>query len=318
MGNSEITGWGYRLGGEIKTTQDLIDQHGIDTTPEKTFELTGINKRAICADGENGITLSVEAGRRALEMANLEPDQIDLLILATTTSPQTVPAMSSIVQSELGLANAGACDLNAACAGFGYGMVFSDSLIKTGQMKTIMLTGTDTVFSSIIDPKDRDTGAVFADGSGTFILSATERDCGLLGSYLVANGEDADLLFCPLGGKLRMRGHEVFRKAVRLIPNIGNVAMERARIGIDNVDMFIPHQANTRIIDEGAIRLGIKEGKASSRVTDYLDGMGNMSAGTMPIAFAKAMEDGRIKQGDILLFDGFGAGMTASGVVWRM
>ncbi|MGI0133723.1 MAG: 3-oxoacyl-ACP synthase III family protein, partial [Candidatus Micrarchaeaceae archaeon] len=267
MANAEITGWGYQLGGDIKTTQDFIDEHGVQTTSQDTYELTGIRERSVCAEGEDGVTLSVAAGQLALERAEVEPGDIDMLILATTTNKWRVPGMSADVQYELGMGDTPAFDLNAGCSGAGYALYVAAGLIQSGLNKRVMVMATDTI-TAITDYNRKDS-VLFADASGAVVVEASDRDCGLLGSYLIARGQDRPSLYCELGGKLQMKGHEVFKKAVRLIPEIGNAALERAGLDVSQVDLLIPHQANARITDAGAVALGFKDGAKDKRVANY-------------------------------------------------
>ncbi len=303
---ARITGWGSALPDKIVTNDDLA-AGGLDTNDQWIRERTGIRERRI---GGSTSSLSIESGRKAIEAAGIDPASIDAVILATTTPDRMVPASAPSVQKELGL-TCGAFDLNAACAGFVYGLVVAHGLIGAG-MNNVLVIGTDTL-SRITDYQDRGTGILFADGSAAVVLQATEGPGQLLGWDLNADGSAEEALYCDHGSKLHMDGKEVFRRAVLIMADSGNKSLKAAGVSIDDISLIIPHQANTRIIEAACKRLGAPFEKCSI----VLDVTGNTSAATVPLALVQAIEDGRVHDGDLILFVGFGAGMTAASAVIR-
>jgi 3-oxoacyl-[acyl-carrier-protein] synthase-3 len=300
-----IVGWGSALPETVVTNADLEER--LDTSDAWIVERTGIRERRV---GGTTSALSVASGRAALEKANLDASDIDILVLATTTPDQTVPATSATVQHELGLRCA-AFDLNAACSGFVYSLVTAHALIVTGADRALVI-GTDTL-SGITDPTDRGTAVLFADGSGALVLEAVPGDDHLLGWDLGVDGSGVPLLYCDHGGYVQMDGREVFRRAVRVTVESARAAMERAKVTPDDIAVFVPHQANLRIIEAANHRLGIP----LERTAIVLDRTGNNSAGSIPLALAEAADAGRLRDGDNVLLSGFGAGMTWASVVIR-
>jgi 3-oxoacyl-[acyl-carrier-protein] synthase-3 len=300
-----IAGWGSALPETVLTNTELEDR--LDTSDAWIVERTGIRERRV---GGTTSALSVASGRAALENAGLDTSDIDLLVLATTTPDQTVPATSATVQHELGLRCA-AFDLNAACSGFVYSLVTAHALIVTGADRALVI-GTDTL-SGITDPTDRGTAVLFADGSGALVLEAVPGDDRLLGWDLGVDGSGVPLLYCDPGGYVQMDGREVFRRAVRVTVDSARAAMERAKVTPDDVALFVPHQANLRIIEAANQRLGIP----LERTAVVLDRTGNNSAGSIPLALAETADTGRLRDGDNVLLSGFGAGMTWASVVIR-
>jgi 3-oxoacyl-[acyl-carrier-protein] synthase III len=300
-----ITGWGTALPPKVLTNDDLAGM--MDTSDEWIQERTGIKERRV---GGTTAGLSVEAGRKAIEMAGLDPLRIDALVLATTTPDRTVPATAPTVQTELGL-RCGAFDINAACSGFMYGLVVAHGLITMGSEK-ILVIGTDTL-ARITDWEDRNTAVLFADGSGAVVLERSEGKGQLLGWDLDADGSAERFLYAEVGGYLHMDGREVFRRAVRIMVDSGEKAMAHAGVTADDIDLVVPHQANIRIIDAACQRLGIPMEKAAT----VLQHTGNTSSASIPLALVDALENGRVKEGDLLLLVGFGAGMTAASAVLR-
>ncbi|MCI0582476.1 MAG: beta-ketoacyl-ACP synthase 3, partial [Chloroflexi bacterium] len=254
--------------------------------------------------------LSIESGQRAMTMAGLDPGDIDALVLATTTPDRTVPATSASVQRELGL-TCGAFDVNAACSGFVYGLVVAHGLIAMGSRK-ILLIGTDTL-ARITDWDDRNTAVLFADGSGAVVLEAVDSAGQLLGWDLDADGSLERILYAEIGGYMKMDGKEVFRRAVRIMVDSAQKSMHHAGVGADDIALVVPHQANIRIIQAACDRLGIPMERAAS-VLHYT---GNTSSASIPLALADALEAGRVKDGDLVLLVGFGAGMTAASAILR-
>jgi len=300
-----ITGWGTALPERIITNHDL--EQTMDTSHEWIVDRTGINERHV---GGTTVGLSVESGRRALEMSGVDPAEIDVLILATTTPDRMVPASSATVQNALGL-SCGAFDVNAACSGWVYGLVAAHGFIATGAGK-ILLIGTDTL-ARITDWTDRNTAILFADGSGAAVIEAVDGPGQLLGWDLDADGSAEDALYCEHGGLLQMEGKEVFRRAVRIMVDSATKSMAHAGVTADDIALVIPHQANIRIISASCDRLGIGLDRASI----VLDHTGNTSAASVPLALASALDAGRVTDGDLVLFVGFGAGMTSASAVVR-
>ena len=300
-----ITGWGTALPPKILTNDDLAGM--MDTSDEWIRERTGIHERHV---GGTTVGLSVEAGRKALDMSGIDPLSIDALILATTTPDRAVPATAPTVQTELGL-RCGAFDINAACSGFVYGLVLAHGLITMGSDK-ILLIGTDTL-ARITDWEDRNTAILFADGSGAVVLERSEGKGQLLGWDLDADGSAERFLYAEVGGYLHMDGREVFRRAVRIMVDSGEKAMAHAGVTADDISLVVPHQANIRIIEAACQRLGIP----MDRTATVLQHTGNTSSASIPLALVDALDNGRVQEGDLLLLVGFGAGMTAASAVLR-
>lgn len=301
-----ITGWGTALPDKVVTNDDLAAS-GLDTNDEWIRERTGIHQRHI---GGTTASLSIEAGRKALSVAGVAPEQIDALVLATTTPDRAVPATSATVQHALGL-RCGAFDVNAACSGFTYALVVAHGLIAMGSQKVLVI-GTDTL-SKIVDWEDRNTAVLFADGSGAVVLEAVDGGGQLLGWDLDADGSAEDILFAERDGKIQMAGKEVFRRAVRIMVDSAEKSMKAAGVTGNDIALVVPHQANTRIIGAACDRLGIELDRAAV----VLDRTGNTSSASIPLALVDAVENGRVTDGDLVLLVGFGAGMTAASTVIR-
>jgi 3-oxoacyl-[acyl-carrier-protein] synthase III len=300
-----ITGWGSALPDTVITNAQLEER--LDTTDEWIVTRSGIRERHV---GGTVSSLAIDAGRRALERAALDPDQIDLLVLATCTPDLAVPATSAAVHYALGLSG-GAFDVNAACAGFVYALVAAQGAVSAGAAHRVLLIGADCV-SLLTDPDDRATAVLFADGAGAVVLEASDDD-GLLAVDLGIDGSAHDLLTCAHGGYMTMEGKEVFRRAVRITVECATNALERAKLTPDDVALFVPHQANLRIIEAAAARLGLP----MDRVAVVVDRMGNTSSASIPLALADAADAGRLAPGDNVLLSGFGAGMAWGSVVLR-
>ncbi len=300
-----ITGWGSALPPEVRTNHDL--EKMFDTDHDWIVERTGIHERRV-----GGLTseLSIQSGRAALEMSGVDFADIDALVLATTTPDRAVPATASTVQAALGL-NCGAYDVNAACSGWVYGLITAHGLIAMGAEK-ILLIGTDAL-SRITDWTDRNTAILFADGSAATVLEAVDGPGQMLAWDLDSDGEAERHLFAEIGGNLQMEGREVFRKAVRIMVDSATKSMAHAGVTADDIKLVVPHQANIRIISASMDRLGLPMERASI----VLDTTGNTSSASIPLALNQALDDGRIEDGDIVLFVGFGAGMSAASAVVR-
>ncbi|MFZ4721490.1 MAG: beta-ketoacyl-ACP synthase III [Ilumatobacteraceae bacterium] len=300
-----ITGWGTALPPKVLTNHDL--EQTLDTNDEWIRERTGIVERHV---GGSTVQLSIESGRMALEMAGVDPKSIDALVLSTTTPDRVVPASSAAVQNELGL-RCGAFDVNAACSGFVYALVQAHGMIAMGAKKVLCI-GTDTL-SRITDWTDRNTAILFADGSGAVVLEAVEGPGQLLGWDLDADGSAEHLLYTDIGGYIHMDGKEVFRRAVRIMVDSATKSMNHAGVTADDVALVVPHQANMRIIQSACDKLGIPMERAST----VLHRTGNTSSASIPLALADALDNGRVRQGDLVLLVGFGAGMTAASAILR-
>ena len=301
-----VTGLGTALPPTVLTNADL--EKTLDTSDAWITERTGIRERRV--DGSTG-ELAVQAARAALADAGVEAASVDLLILATETPDALMPATSASVAGELGL-RCGSFDLNAACAGFTYGLVIAERLVAGG-LDRVLLVGSDSMWS-ITDHDDRNTAVLFGDGAGALVLEATADDtAGVLGWDAGTDGTLGSVLACDIGGTIRMDGQTVFKKAVRVVVESCAAALEKAKLAGEDVDVFAPHQANVRIIDASAGRLGIP----GDRCAVVLDRTGNTSAGSIPLALADARERGRLHDGAIVLVSGFGAGMTWASAVLR-
>ncbi len=300
-----ITGWGSALPPKVLTNKDLEGM--FDTSDEWIVERTGIRQRHV---GGTTAGLSVESGRQAMEMAGIEPADIDALVLATTTPDRRVPATASTVQHELGLA-CGAFDVNAACSGWVYGLVTAHGLIAMGAEK-VLLVGTDTL-ARITDWEDRNTAILFADGSGATVIEAVDGPGQMLGWDLDSDGSAERFLFAEYDGNLQMEGREVFRRAVRIMVDSATKSIQHAGVSTDDIALVVPHQANIRIISAAMERLGIPMERASV----VLDRTGNTSSASIPLALTEALDAGRVGDGDLILFVGFGGGMSAASAVVR-
>ena len=300
-----ITGWGTALPEKVLTNDDLSKM--MDTSDEWIRERTGIHQRHV---GGTTASLSVESGKRAIEMAGIDPLSIDALVLSTTTPDRAVPATSARVQHELGL-SCGAFDINAACSGFVYGLATAHGLIAMGANK-VLLIGTDTL-SRITDWTDRNTAILFADGSGAAVIEAVEGQGEMLAWDIAADGSLEPLLYAEIGGFLHMDGKEVFRRAVRIMVDSAQKSLNNAGLNIEDIALIVPHQANTRIIKAACERLGAPLEKTAI----VLHRTGNTSSASIPLALFDAVDAGRLQRGDLVMMVGFGAGMTAASSIIR-
>jgi 3-oxoacyl-[acyl-carrier-protein] synthase-3 len=300
---AKFIGWGTALPEKVVTNEELSKT--MDTTDEWIRERTGIERRHI---GGTTASLSIESGRKAIQMAGIDPLSIDALVLSTTTPDRTVPATSAAVQHGLGL-RCGAFDVNAACSGFVYALVTGHGLIAMG-MKRVLVIGTDTL-SRITDWTDRNTAILFADGSGAAVIEAVSGPGQLLGWDFDADGSLEELLYAEIGGTLHMDGKEVFRRAVRIMVDSAEKSLKASGLTANEIDLVVPHQANVRIIEAACKRLDIP----MSKTAIVLQETGNTSSGSIPLALFDAVANSRVKSGDNVLLVGFGAGMTAASAV---
>ena len=300
---AKFIGWGTALPEKVVTNEELSKT--MDTTDEWIRERTGIERRHI---GGTTASLSIESGRKAIEMAGIDPLSIDALVLSTTTPDRTVPATSAAVQHGLGL-RCGAFDVNAACSGFVYALVAGHGLIAMG-MKRVLVIGTDTL-SRITDWTDRNTAILFADGSGAAVIEAVTGPGQLMGWDFDADGSLEELLYAEIGGTLHMDGKEVFRRAVRIMVDSAEKSLKASGLTANEIDLVVPHQANVRIIEAACKRLDIP----MSKTAIVLHETGNTSSASIPLALFDAVANSRVKSGDNVLLVGFGAGMTAASAV---
>jgi 3-oxoacyl-[acyl-carrier-protein] synthase-3 len=318
MRRARIAGTGSALPARRVTNAELAER--VDTTHEWIVERTGIEARHIAGDGETTATLATEAAKRALASAGIEAEQIGLIVLATATPDQTFPASATRVQAMLGIDDCIAFDVQAVCTGFLYALSVADNMVKGGMADHALVIGSET-FSRILDWEDRATCVLFGDGAGAVVLSAVEgEDTGILATRLHADGRQNDLLYVDGGvsttgtvGKLRMQGREVFRHAVTNLANVLGETLEAAGHAIEEIDWVVPHQANKRILDATAKKLGL----ASEKVIVTVDRHANTSAASVPLALDTAVRDGRIKPGDLLVLEAMGGGFTWGAAVVR-
>ena len=315
---SIIAGTGSALPENRVSNAELATR--VDTTDEWIVERTGIRFRHIAGEGETTATLGAEAARKAIAAAGLEPSDIGMIVLATATPDQTFPSSATKVQAMLGIADCVAFDVAAVCSGFLYALGVADSMIRTGAAQHALVIGSET-FSRILDWEDRTTCVLFGDGAGAVVLSANEDDDrGILSSKLHADGGHGELLYVDGGpsttgtvGKLRMKGREVFRHAVNNLASVMTEAIEAAGVHADDVDWVVPHQANIRILEATAKKLGLP----IDRVVVTVDEHANTSAASVPLALDTAIRDGRIKRGDMLVLEAMGGGFTWGASVVR-
>ena len=302
--SARIIGWGTALPDKVVTNADL--EGTLDTTDAWIVERTGIRERRV---GGTTTGLGIEAAQGAMARAGVSGADIDLVLLCTSTPDETMPASASAIQQALGV-QGGAVDLNAACSGFVYGLVAADGFLRAG-MERVLLIGSETM-SRIVDWEDRSTAILFGDGAGAVVLERGEGPGRVLGFDLGSDGSLRHILHADYGGTIEMDGPEVFRRAVRIMVDSAQRALERAGVSVDELALFVPHQANTRIIASAAAKLGID----LDRTVDILATTGNTSAASIPMALADAADAGRVAAGDPVLVIGFGAGMSwASAVI---
>jgi 3-oxoacyl-[acyl-carrier-protein] synthase-3 len=319
---SVLVGVGAHLPARVVSNEELARR--IDTSDEWIRERTGISERRIAADDETTSDLAVAAALNALANAGREACDIDLVIVATTTPDLTFPATAARVQAELGVVQGAAFDLQAVCSGFVFALATADNFLVRGQAERALVIGAET-FSRIVDWDDRTTAVLFGDGAGAVIVEAQDESLagkrGIMSTFLRTDGRMHDLLYVDGGpsktrsvGKVRMVGNAVFRQAVEHISGAMLEACARANVGLDEVDWFVPHQANQRILDGVARKLAIPVEKVVSTVAVH----GNTSAASVPLALDVAVRDGRIKSGDLVLMEALGGGLTWGAALVRL
>ena len=325
MMRARITGTGSAVPDKVLTNLDL--EKMVDTTDEWITTRTGIKERRIAAEGEYTSTFATRAAEKALEMAGVKAEELDLIIVATITADFPFPATACLVQNNIKAVNAAAFDVSAACSGFIYGLSMADKFIRTGSAKKVLVIGAE-VLSRIVDWTDRNTCLLFGDGAGAVVVEACAGDYGILSSHIHSDGSYWELLYQPGCGSrnppvqktlddkliyMVMEGNEVFKLAVRAMEDVANEALAANGMSTADIDLFIPHQANRRIIDAIGKRLDLTE----KQIFINLDRYGNTSAASIPLALDEAMHASRIKEGDIVLFDAFGGGLTWGSALLR-
>jgi 3-oxoacyl-[acyl-carrier-protein] synthase III len=321
MQRSVIRSVGSYLPKRVLTNAELSTM--VDTSDEWIVERTGITQRHIAAEGEFTSHLAIKAAQAALDNAGMAADEIDLIVLATSTPDQTFPATAATVQAELGITQGAAFDVQAVCSGFVYALTTADNFIKAGSAQNVLVIGAET-FSRILDWQDRGTCVLFGDGAGAVVVSAAtpddEPDRGILTTRLRSDGRFRDKLFVDGGpsstqtvGHLRMEGREVFKHAVTNISDVMGETLQQAGVDVADIDLFVPHQANRRILDGTARKFGL----SIDKVVITVDLHGNTSAASIPLALDVARSDGRLKPGSLVLMEAMGGGFTWGAVLVR-
>jgi 3-oxoacyl-[acyl-carrier-protein] synthase III len=317
MIRSVIAGVGSALPKRIMTNDDISKI--VDTSDEWIRDRTGIKARHIADNSETTRSLGLAAAKNALDHANLSASEVDLIILATSTPDNTFPATATLIQADLGITKGAAFDMQAVCSGFVFALSMADAMLKTGQAKCALVIGSET-FSRILDWNDRATCVLFGDGAGAFVLRAQDGEAGIISSKLCSDGRYSDKLYVDGGpsttksvGLLRMEGREVFKHAVNNMASVMDAVLNDAGLKASQVDWFVPHQANKRILEATAKKFGVAE----DRFVMTLDRHGNTSAASIPLAFDVAIKDGRIKRGQTILMEAMGGGFTWGAVLAR-
>ncbi|MBI5565719.1 MAG: ketoacyl-ACP synthase III [Chloroflexi bacterium] len=326
MTYAHVVGWGKYVPPRVVTNAEL--SRSVDTTDEWIISRTGIRERHVVGPKESAATMGFAAAREALAVAGVLPTDVDLIICATATPEYIFPSTASLIQDALGANKAGAFDLSAGCSGFMYGLSVAAQIIQGGGHKIILVVGSETL-SRITNWQDRGTCILFGDGAGAMVLKASEERGGVLSSLVRSDGSGGDLLIVPAGGSrtpasiqsvqqgqhyIQMNGREVFRFATRVVDKATREVVEKAGLTLDDIQLFVPHQANLRIIQAAARTLELTD----DRIFVNLDRYGNTSSASIPIALCEAVECGRIKPGDKIVLVGFGAGLTwaAATIEW--
>jgi 3-oxoacyl-[acyl-carrier-protein] synthase III len=323
--NAGIIGMGHSYPEGILTNADL--EKMVDTNDEWITTRTGIKQRHKAAEDEYTSQFGTRAARQALERAGLTPPDIDLIVCATTTPDQIMPSTGALIQAQIGATNAAGMDIFAACSGFLYGLTMVESMVRTGQIRYALVIGAE-VLTKYVDYTDRGTCVIFGDGAGAAVVGPVPEEKGILATKIRSDGRYEEQLYAPGGGTkigtthktidegmhfFKMKGNELFKVAVRSMADISAEMLQKAGYTVDDVDLVIPHQANQRITDAVASRLGVPEEKVYSNIAQH----GNTSSASIPIAIDECIESGKIKDGSLVLLTAFGGGVTWGGTVIR-
>lgn len=308
--NVGILGTGHYLPTNIVTNKDL--EKIVDTSDEWIKSRTGIEERRIATDDIDASDMAFYAAKQALEEANVKPEEIDLILVATVTPDTPFPSVSCIIQSRLGAKKAAAMDVSAACAGFMYAVTTAEQFIKTNSYKHILVVGVDKL-SKITNWEDRNTCVLLGDGAGAVVIGEVSEGKGILSFELGSDGDGGEFLYQDEGDHLVMNGREVYKFAVKQMPESSINVIEKAGLNKEDVDYLIPHQANIRIMETARKRLGIAEDKMATTISKY----GNNSSASIPIALSETVKDGKIKDNDVLVLVGFGGGLTWGAIALR-
>lgn len=323
--NAGIIGMGHSFPEGILTNADL--EKIVETSDEWITTRTGIKQRHKAADNEYTSQFGTKAAQMALERAGLKPEDIDIIVCATTTPDQIMPSTGALIQAQLGAVNAAGMDVFAACSGFLYGITMVESMIRTGQIRYALVIGAE-VLTKYVDYTDRGTCVIFGDGAGAAVLGAVEEGKGILATKIRSDGRYEEQLYAPGGGTklgtthetidnrehfFKMKGNELFKVAVRSMAEISKEMLDKTGYTVEDVDIVIPHQANQRITDAVASRLGVPEEKVYSNIAYH----GNTSSASIPIAMDECIQSGKIKEGSLVLLTSFGGGVTWGGTVIR-
>lgn len=315
---AHITGWGMAVPAKVLTNDELAQR--METTDDWIHERTGIRERHIAGEGETTASLAVQASLNALKVANLNPADVELVIVSTSTPEHLFPATACLVQDRIGAVKAGAFDLLAACTGFIFALNMATQAIRSGSLRNALVIGAETL-SRFVDWNDRGTCILFGDGAGAFVLQAGEETGGVVSAVMRSDGSGADLLSLPAGGSflpaspetvqggqhyIHMKGREVFRFATRVMNQATRESVEAADLKLEDIHLIIPHQANQRIIEAALRGLDISPERCIFNIERY----GNTSTASIPIAVCEAVQEGRLQSGDWVAFVGFGAGLT--------
>jgi 3-oxoacyl-[acyl-carrier-protein] synthase III len=323
--NAGILGMGHAYPEGILTNADL--ERIVETSDEWITSRTGIKQRHKAAENEYTSQFGSAAAKQALERAGLNPEDIDIIVCATTTPDQIMPSTGALIQAQIGAVNAAGMDVFAACSGFLYGLTMVESMIKTGQIKYALVIGAE-VLTKYVDYTDRGTCVIFGDGAGAAVLGPVPEGKGILATKIKSDGRYEEQLYAPGGGTklgtthetidnrlhfFKMKGNELFKVAVRSMADISAEMVEKAGYAVADIDLVIPHQANQRITDAVASRLGVPDEKVYSNIAE----LGNTSSASIPIAIDECIESGKIKEGSLVLLTAFGGGVTWGGTVIR-
>lgn len=319
-----IAGTGSYVPERVLTNADL--ERMVETSDAWIVERTGIRERRIAATGEACSDLGTRAAESALKAADVSPSDLDLILVATCTGDMLLPSTACLIQHRLGAVRAAACDISAACCGFVYALSVADAYIKTG-CRAVLVVGSE-VMSAVTDWTDRNTCVLFADGAGAAVLKPTDGERGILSSHLHSDGAFSDLICVPGGGSrmppsekmlaerqqfVKMRGNETFKVAVRTLEEVAREALSANHLSVEDIDLYVPHQANVRIIKAVAARLGLP----LDRVAMNMDRYGNTSAASIPLALDEAARTGRLKEGNLVMLGAFGSGLTWASALIR-